>query len=415
MSSLTVHKYGGTSVASVEHIQKAARKVSQCIKSGQNVIVVVSAMGDTTEALVSSCHQFQGKNTDSIKDFVLSAGEQITAGLFSLALNELGHQAVPLAGWQIPIYTSNSFTNARIQKIETEKLHSFIEQNIIPVITGFQGITKEHQITTFGRGGSDLTAVALAVAMDAEKCELYKDVRGLFSCDPKIVKNAQKLNQISYEELLELSSLGAEIIQTRAVELAMKHRIPLNIKPNFDDGDEGTQVLSEAKIMENNHVSGLVWKKDESKITLKGVSQSPMVAGKVFGLLAQHEILVDMIINNGLVNNTISNNLGFTISQADQEKAFEILQSAKNDIGFTDLVIDQRVAKISIVGIGMRGHACVAQKMFEAISEHGIQILGMTSSEIKLSILVSQEYAKTALKALHDVFELDKINNEKVA
>jgi len=407
-----VMKFGGTSVADLARIRAAAGKVAAEVAKGYDVTVVVSAMAGATNQLVEwvrSAARPEGANQGGLHDAreydaVVASGEQVTAGLMALTLQEMGVPARSWLGWQVPVRTSGAHGAARILAIETDKLEAKFAEGLHAVIAGFQGLGPDGRISTLGRGGSDTTAVAFAAALGAERCDIYTDVDGVYTTDPRIERRARKIERIAYEEMLELASLGAKVLQTRSVELAMRERVRLRVVSSFDDGP-GTLVCPEEEIMEQNVVSGIAFVREEAKLTLVKVPDRPGVAATIFGPLADAHVNVDMIVQNigsdGLTDMTFS----VPLDAVDQARA--ALAGAHGEIGYQDLVVDDDVAKVSIVGIGMRSHAGVAQRMFSALAEERINIKVITTSEIKVSVLIERRYLELAVQALHKTFGLE--------
>ena len=401
-----VQKFGGTSVADTQRIKEAAKKVAFEHSQGHQVVVVVSAMAGVTNKLIEFKNCVNNGLDASEYDVVLSSGEQTSAALMALALQNMGVRARSWLGWQIPIWTDNVHGKARITGIETDLLENQLKENEIVVVAGFQGLTPDKRITTLGRGGSDLTAVALAGALRARQCDIFTDVEGIYTCDPRIVSSASKLDKITYEEMMEMSSLGAKVLQTRAVELAMNYNVRIQVRSAFIDSP-GTYLVSEDEIVEQQVVSGISHNRDEAKVTLLKVSDRPGVAAGVFGPLAEASVNVDMIVQN-VSEDGKTTDLTFTVGQADLNLAIEVLETGKDEIGFHKIVADAKLVKISIVGVGMRSHPGVAQTMFNALAKKGINIKVISTSEIKVSILIDEEYTELALKALHSAYGLDR-------
>ena len=401
-----VQKFGGTSVADTQRIKEAAKKVAFEHSQGHQVVVVVSAMAGVTNKLIEFKNSVNNSLDASEYDVVLSSGEQTSAALMALALQNMGVRARSWLGWQIPIWTDNVHGKARITGIETDLLENQLKENEVVVVAGFQGLTPDKRITTLGRGGSDLTAVALAGALRARQCDIFTDVEGIYTCDPRIVSSASKLDKITYEEMMEMSSLGAKVLQTRAVELAMNYNVRIQVRSAFIDSP-GTYLVSEDEIVEQQVVSGISHNRDEAKVTLLKVSDRPGVAAGVFGPLAEASVNVDMIVQN-VSEDGKTTDLTFTVGQADLNLAVEVLETRKNEIGFHKIVADAELVKISIVGVGMRSHPGVAQTMFNALAKKGINIKVISTSEIKVSILIDEEYTELALKALHSAYGLDR-------
>ena len=401
-----VQKFGGTSVADTQRIKEAAKKVAFEHSQGHQVVVVVSAMAGVTNKLIEFKNCVNNGLDASEYDVVLSSGEQTSAALMALALQNMGVRARSWLGWQIPIWTDNVHGKARITGIETDLLENQLKENEIVVVAGFQGLTPDKRITTLGRGGSDLTAVALAGALRARQCDIFTDVEGIYTCDPRIVSSASKLDKITYEEMMEMSSLGAKVLQTRAVELAMNYNVRIQVRSAFIDSP-GTYLVSEDEIVEQQVVSGISHNRDEAKVTLLKVSDRPGVAAGVFGPLAEASVNVDMIVQN-VSEDGKTTDLTFTVGQADLNLAVEVLETRKDEIGFQKIVADAELVKISIVGVGMRSHPGVAQTMFNALAKKGINIKVISTSEIKVSVLIDEEYTELALKTLHSAYGLDR-------
>ena len=403
--AIIVQKFGGTSVADTTRIKAVAETVKRECAAGNHVAVVLSAMAGVTDQLVGYVAEVGGRNNLPEYDTVVSTGEQITAGLLALCLDAIGVPARSWMGWQIPIYTDEMHGKARIEKIDTEALEQCFNDGLVPVIPGFQGISPDGRITTLGRGGSDTSAVAVAAALGAERCDIYTDVDGVYTTDPRIVSTARKMEKITYEEMLEMASLGAKVLQTRAVELAMKTNQRLHVRSSYSDAP-GTLVVDEDEIVEHEMVSGIAYSRDEAKITLVQVADKPGVAASIFGPLADAGINVDMIVQNVSADGRATD-LTFTVTEADLERAVENVAAKKDMLAYVDLVSDSNVVKISVIGVGMRSHAGVAQRMFETLADKGINIQVISTSEIKVSVLVAEEYTELALRALHTAYGLD--------
>jgi aspartate kinase len=412
--ALLVMKFGGTSVANVDRIKRAAKRVALEVAHGKNVLVIVSAMSGKTNELVDWVNDTSQFYDAREYDAVVSSGENVTAGLMALTLQEMDIPARSWQGWQIPVHTSSSHSSARIESISSETINEKFEQGMkVAVIAGFQGISNESRITTLGRGGSDTTAVAFAAAFNAERCDIYTDVDGVYTTDPRICDKAKKLDKISYEEMLELASLGAKVLQTRSVEMAMRFKVKLRVLSSFEEPSEkvGTLVCDEEEIMESNVVSGIAYSRDEAKMTLVSIADRPGIAAAIFGLLSDAGINVDMIIQN--IAEAGRTDMTFSCPIDQVSKAEKSLNNAKKEglINFQDLLADKNVAKISAVGIGMRSQSGVAAKMFQTLSDEGINIKVIATSEIKISVLVDRKYLELAVQSLHDAFELDQISS----
>jgi aspartate kinase len=399
-----VQKFGGTSVGDVERIRNAACRVKREVDAGNEVAVVVSAMAGTTNQLVDWTRQISNLHDAREYDVVVGSGEQVTAGLMALALQSLGVNARSWLGWQIPLRTDGVHGKARIEAIDTGEIQRRFGEGQVPVIAGFQGIGPRGRVTTLGRGGSDTSAVALAAALKAERCDIFTDVDGVYTSDPRIVAKAQKLSRITYEEMLEMASQGARVLQTRSVEMAMNHRVRLQVLSSFTDAP-GTLVVDEDEIVEKQVVSGIAYSRDEAKITVRRVEDRPGVAAAIFGPLADRAINVDMIVQN--ISEDGHTDLTFTVARSDLDRAVAVLQEGRDTLGFYDLKPDSNVVKISVIGVGMRSHAGVANQMFRTLADKGINIQVISTSEIKVSVLIAAEYTELALRALHTAYGLD--------
>jgi aspartate kinase len=400
-----VKKFGGTSVADVEKIQNVARRIKKEVDAGNQVAVVVSAMAGVTNQLVSYVDDISRLYDAREYDAVVASGEQVTAGLTALALQEMGVSARSWLGWQIPVRTDAVHGKARIESIDGDGMIRRMEQGEVAVVAGFQGISDDNRIATLGRGGSDTSAVALAAAIKADRCDIHTDVDGVYTTDPRIVSKARKLDKITYEEMLEMASLGAKVLQTRSVELAMKHNVRLQVVSSFSD-EPGTLVVNEDEIVEQELISGIAYSRDEAKITLTKVADKPGVAAGIFGPLAEASINVDMIVQN-VSSDGNATDITFTVGKTDLERATTTVEARKADLGYVELSSDPNVVKISVIGVGMRSHAGIAQTMFSALAEKGINIQVISTSEIKVSVLVAEEYTELALRALHEAYGLD--------
>jgi len=408
--SLLVLKFGGTSVGDIERIGNAAGKVEAEVRKGHKVAVVVSAMAGVTNQLIDYCRTIAPIHDPREHDAVVATGEQVTAGLMALALQQKGLNARSWQGWQIPLRTDTAHGKARIIDIDAAAFRKRIEDGEIGVMAGFQGITDGDRITTLGRGGSDTSAVALAGALKADRCDIYTDVDGVYTTDPRIVAKARKLPRIGYEEMLEMASLGAKVLQTRAVEMGMHTRIPIQVLSTFADavGSDlpGTLVTDEEETMEQNIVTGIAYTRDEAKITLAKVADRPGVAAAVFGPLARAGVIVDMIVQTASEDGQATD-ITFTVSKSELERAKQVLESERKAIGYGKLLAASDVAKISLVGAGMKSHAGVAARMFETLAEKKINIQVIETSEINTSVLIAEEYTELALRALHTAYGLD--------
>ena len=406
-----VMKFGGTSVADLDRIQRAAERIKHEIAQGYQIIVIVSAMSGKTNELVKWVKETSALYDGQEYDAVVSSGENITAGLMALTLQEMRVSARSWQGWQVPVRTTDTHTNARIEEIPRENLdRAFSEGMQVAVLSGFQGISSKARITTLGRGGSDTTAVAFAAAFKADRCDIFTDVDGVYTTDPRIAGSARKLNKIAYEEMLELASLGAKVLQTRSVELAMRYNVRLRVLSSFEEASDngGTLVCAEEEIMESNVVAGVAYSRDEAKMTLISVADRPGIAAAIFGPLSKSGVNVDMIVQN--ISEDGRTDMTFSCPTDQVLRAEKSLQTAKDSgaINYHNLVADETVAKVSVVGIGMRSHAGVAATMFEALHGEGINIKVITTSEIKISVLIDRKYLELAVQTLHDAFELEK-------
>ncbi|MFZ7094350.1 aspartate kinase [Primorskyibacter sp. 2E233] len=406
-----VMKFGGTSVATLDRIRRAAKRVGVEVAKGYDVIVIVSAMSGETNKLVGFVEETSPLFDAREYDAVVSSGENVTAGLMALTLQEMDVPARSWQGWQVPVLTTNAHANARIEDIPPANITAkFGEGMRVAVVAGFQGVSSEGRITTLGRGGSDTTAVAFAAAFGAERCDIYTDVDGVYTTDPRICDKARKLDRIAFEEMLELASLGAKVLQTRSVELAMRYKVRLRVLSSFEEqSDEaGTLVCDEEEIMESNVVAGVAHSRDEAKMTLVSVADRPGIASAIFTPLADAGVNVDMIVQN--ISEEGRTDMTFSCPTNQVARAEKAMQDAKakGDINFHDIIADEGVCKISVVGIGMRSHTGVAAKMFQVLANEGINIKVITTSEIKISVLIDRKYMELAVQALHDAFDLDK-------
>ena len=397
-------KFGGTSVADLDRIRNVAQRVKREVDAGNQVAVVVSAMSGVTNQLVKYCNDLSPLHDAREYDAVVATGEQVTSGLLAIELQRLGLDARSWQGWQIPLETDDAFGKARITGIDGSALVKSIESGAVAVVAGFQGIAPGNRVATLGRGGSDTSAVALAAALKAERCDIYTDVDGVYTTDPRIVPKARKLAKISYEEMLELASVGAKVLQTRSVELAMNERVRVQVLSSFQD-IPGTMMVDEDEIVEKQNVSGIAYSRDDAKITVRRVRDRPGIAAAIFGALAEANVNVDMIVQNLGADGTTD--MTFTVGKADLPRAHEALGGIQAEIGYTDLLEDPDVAKISVVGVGMRSHAGIANTMFRALADKAINIQVISTSEIKVSVLIAAEYTELAVRALHTAYGLD--------
>ena len=402
-------KFGGTSVADLARIRDVANRVKREADAGHQVAVVVSAMAGVTNRLVGWCQELSPLHDAREYDAVVATGEQVTAGLLAIALQDIGVEARSWQGWQIPIETDTAHGKARIQGIAGAELVRRMETGQVAVVTGFQGIAPDHRVTTLGRGGSDTSAVALAAALKADRCDIYTDVDGIYTTDPRIVPGARKLAHISYEEMLELASVGAKVLQTRSVELAMNEQVRVRVLSSFKDpsanDNEGTLVVDEDEIVEKQTVSGIAYSRDDAKLTVRRVPDRPGIAATIFGELAAQHVNVDMIVQNLAADGTTD--MTFTVGKSDLARARAALDGIKPQIGYAEVLTDPNVAKLSVVGVGMRSHAGVASTMFRALADKAINIQVISTSEIKVSVLIAAEYTELAVRALHTAYGLD--------
>lgn len=401
--SLIVQKYGGSSVASIEQLQLVARKIKATHHAGHDVVVVVSAMGDETDRLDSLAHQITEQPSPRELDVLLSAGEQVSIALLSMALQALGCDAKSYTGGQVQILTNGVHTKARIEHIEDANIQADLEAGSIVIVAGFQGVDKAGNITTLGRGGSDTTAVALAAALNADECQIYTDVDGVYTTDPRLVRDARRIERITFEEMIEMASLGAQVIQIRAVEFAGKYNVPVRVLSTFQEGT-GTLITFEETGMEQPAVSGIAFNREEAKLTLRDVPDVPGMAANILGPISDANIEIDMIIQNlGEDGNT---DFTFTVHRRDYEQAMEILQTMAKDLGAGIVIGDANIAKVSLVGVGMRSHAGIASSMFTVLGKEGINIQLITTSEIKVSVVVDEKYLELGVRTLHEAFAL---------
>ena len=402
---IVVLKFGGTSVADVPKIKKIAVKVKNEVNKGKKVIVVVSAMAGVTNNLIKLVKSISNTPPHQEYDVVVSTGEQVTAALLAIALESLKIKARSWLGWQVPIISDQSYGKAVIEDIKTDQILEFFKKNQVAIISGFQGLSNENRITTLGRGGSDTSAVAIAASFSAERCDIYTDVDGVYTTDPRIVKSAKKLDMITYEEMLELASQGAKVLQTRSVALAMKYNVKLRVISSFEDVP-GTSITKEGSNMEKSEISGIAHSLNEAKITLSGVPDQPGQAAKIFGSLAEHSINVDMIVQSSSINYQATD-ITFTIPESDLLIAESTIKKVQKEIGFRKFITDTNVVKISVVGNAMRTQSGIAKTMFETLANNQINIHVISTSEIKISVLISSDYYELAMRSLHSSFGLD--------
>jgi aspartate kinase len=404
--ALLVQKFGGTSVADLERIHAVAARIKRARDGGDRIAVVVSAMAGTTNQLVDWVTKIAGPHFDRAEyDVVVASGEQVTVGLLALALQALGLPARSFLGWQAPVRTDATHGRARITVLESERLHAALERGEVVVLAGFQGVSADDRVTTLGRGGSDTSAVALAAALGAERCDIFTDVDGVYTSDPRIVAKAHRLDRITYEEMLEMASLGAKVLETRSVALAMQSGVRIQVLSSFVDGT-GTLVVDEDEIVEKQIVSGIAYSRDEAKITLIGVPDRPGVAATIFGPLAEANINVDMIVQSVSADGETAD-LTFTVGRGDLARTTGALEAVRDQLGYREIATDGEVVKVSVIGVGMRSHAGTAHTMFSTLAERGINIQAISTSEIKISVLIDEAYTELALRALHTAYGLD--------
>ena len=406
MNRLVVQKYGGTSVGNIERIKKIAERIARLRKEKIDIVVVVSAMAGETDKLLAMANQISAIGKDRDMDLLLSSGERVSCALLSMALDSIGCPAISMTGRQIGLLTDNSHTKARIKEVDTNRAIKALEDGRVIVVAGFQGINEHGDVTTLGRGGSDTSAAAIAVALKAERCEIYTDVDGVYTADPNVVPNAHKMNRVSYDEMLEMSSLGAKVLQFRCVEFCKNYDMPLIVKSSLVEDSKGTLICKEDSSMEQPIVSGIMNDKNQAKITIKGVPDQPGIASKFFTGLADENLSVDMIIQN--VSDESQTDISFTVAKAEINKATEVVQDLGKLIKARDITTDTNICKISIVGAGMRSHPGVAAKMFSTLSKENINIIMISTSEIRVSCIIEEKYGELAVRVLHKVFDMDK-------
>ena len=404
--ALYVQKYGGTSVGSVERIEAVAEKVKSFRAQGHDIVVVVSAMSGETNRLIGLAKAIQEQPDSREMDVLVSTGEQVTIALLAMALKKRGVDARSYTGGQVRILTDTSHSKARIQDIETERMRADLEAGRVVIVAGFQGVDPNGNITTLGRGGSDTTGVALAAALKADECQIYTDVDGVYTTDPRVVANAQRLEKITFEEMLEMASLGSKVLQIRSVEFAGKYKVPLRVLSSFQDGPGTLITIEDEETVEKPIISGIAFNRDEAKLTVKGVPDLPGVASRILGPISRQNIEVDMIVQNVAADK--STDFTFTVHRNDYDKAYAILEQVVTELGAREYVGNKEIAKVSIVGVGMRSHAGVAAKMFDALAAENINILMISTSEIKVSVVIAEKYMELAVRALHSAFNLDK-------
>ncbi len=402
--AVIVQKFGGTSVATAERIEAVADKVARFRDKGDDIVVVVSAMSGETNRLTALAHEIMERPTPREMDVLLSTGEQVTIALLSMALEKRGYSARSFTGAQVRILTCDTHSKARIREIDSTRIHAQLEQGNVVVVAGFQGVDEHGNITTLGRGGSDITAVALAAALEADECQIYTDVKGVYTTDPRVVEDARLLSSITFEEMLELASLGAKVLHLRAVEFAGKYKVPLRVLSSFEEGPGTLISLEEDTNMEDPTIAGIAFERNEAKLTVSGVPDLPGVAYKVIGPVSAAGIEVDVIVQNAAADGT--NDITFTVKRNESKQAQEILDIVKVSLGAREVILDNKIAKVSLVGVGMRSHAGIAAKMFKALADENINIQIITTSEIKISVVIEEKYLELAVRALHSAFEL---------
>ena len=400
--NITVMKFGGTSVAGIDKLKNIADIVRKEVKKNK-VIIVLSAMAGETNKLQSYLDEFESQNSIE-SDLVLTSGEQVTIGLLSAALNNSGIRSIPLLGWQIPIITDDNHQKAKILKIDNKRINEYLNEKDVIVLAGFQGISLNGHITSLGRGGSDTTAVAIASAINAERCDIYTDVDGVYTADPNMDKNARKISKVSYEEMLEMASTGTKVLHTRSVELAMKNNLTLQVLSSLTK-KTGTFIVNEKQLIEKEIVSGVSYSKDEAKVTISGILDKPGISAKIFSLMSENNINVDMIVQN-ISQDGILANITFTVHNRDHDLTKSLLEKSKSLLNYKSFSSDKNVAKISVIGMGMMSQSGVAEKMFKTLAENEINILAISTSEIKISVLIYEKYTKIAVKSLHEVYKL---------
>ncbi len=400
-----VQKYGGTSMGDIDRIRSVAQRVAKTWKAGNRVAVVVSAMAGETDRLIDLVHQITETPSSREYDVVVSTGEQVAIGLLSIALESMNVPSESFTAHQIKILTDSVHAKARIRDIKSDRISAALENGKVAVVAGFQGVDPDNNITTLGRGGSDLSAVAIAATLKADICEIYTDVEGVYTTDPNICSHARKVSRVSYDEMLEMASLGARVLQTRSVEFAKKYNVPIHVRSSFSE-EEGTYVVKEETAMEKVLVTSVAYNKDEAKVSLRHVPDVPGVAARIFSPLAEHNIVVDVIIQN--ISKDGFTDLTFTVPRSELKAAIDIIRPTAEKIGVSEIITDENVSKVSIIGVGMKTHAGVAAKMFQALSSEGINIQMISTSEIKISCVIQEKYTELAVRALHDAFELDQ-------
>lgn len=403
--ALIVQKYGGTSIGTVDRIQNVAKKIKKWREQGNELVIVVSAMSGETNRLIGLAQQITAKPNPRELDMILTTGEQVTIGLLAIALESIGVPAISFTGQQVGIVTDQSFNKARIQSIDNQKIRAELDAGKVVVIAGFQGVDEQGNLTTLGRGGSDTTGVALAAALKADECQIYTDVDGVYTTDPRVVPKARRLDRISFDEMLEMASLGSKVLQIRSVEFASKYKVRLRVLSTFEENPQGTLICSEEELMENPVISGIAFSRDEAKLTVLGVPDRPGIAYAILKPISEANIEVDMIIQNQSVAGTTD--FTFTVSRSDCEKALAILNTHATEMGAKEVLSDKGIVKVSLVGIGMRSHAGVAARMFEVLYNEGVNIEMISTTEIKISVVIREGELERAVQSLHAAFDLE--------
>ncbi len=403
---IIIQKYGGSSVANIDRIQVVARRILNTKTSRDNLVIVVSALGDTTDELETLAYQITKTPADREMDMLMSTGEQISCALLAIAIKSMGHDAISFTGGQVGIWTDRTYTKARIERIDARRIQRALAENKIVIVAGYQGVTRDHDITTLGRGGSDLTAVALAKTLNAKACEIYTDVKGIYTTDPRIVKEARKIKTITFDEMLEMASLGAQVMQARSIEVAKRFNIPIHVRSSFSK-EEGTMIVKDDEKLESISVRGVTLSKSDAKITICAVPDKPGIAAKIFNAISKIGVSVDIIVQN--VSHTRHTDISFTVPRADLPKALTATKKIAAQIGAGDVLHDNTIARVSLVGSGMRSHYGIAAKMFETLAENKINIEMISTSEISISCIIHQDSAHKAVQALHKKFKLEHI------
>jgi len=405
---LIVQKYGGTSVANLQRIKNVAKRIISYKRKGFDIVVVVSALGDTTDRLIRLAHRINAHPSEREMDMLISTGEQASCSLLAMAIHNFGYEAISFTGGQVGIITDSAHTKAKILKVDAERIREELKKGKIIIVAGFQGISRKRDITTLGRGGSDLTAVALSHTLKAEICEIYTDVEGIYTTDPRIVPKARKLQSITYDEMLEMASLGAQVMQARSIELAKKFNVPIYVRSSFID-KEGTMITINSKSLEEFVVTGITLNKDEAKITIRDVPDRPGIAAKIFGKISEAGINVDMIVQN--ISKTGMTDLSFTIAKSDLHKAIKKTNEVAEEIKAGEIISDEDIARVSVIGVGMRTHSGIAARVFKTLAEKKINIEMISTSDISISCIIRKKFGEEAVRAIHDKFKLNKISS----